>query len=110
VLLGTGAWTAWFLSRPAPEPRRLTSAWLWLRDSWGAVWAIRFSERWNAAAQFYGWPVRLRWRGFDPPNLSKNGDRSLGDAAEDQFRILLRRFADPDEVFGPQTPPAHPPD
>jgi hypothetical protein len=99
VLLGLGAWTAWLMRRPTPLG--LVGAWLWLRDGWGVVWAIRFRDRWNAAAQFHGWPVRLTWRGFDPPDWSTVGDGSCAEAAEGQFRTLLRRFADPDHVLGP---------
>jgi len=38
--------------------------WLDFRDAYGALWALRVAERFNASAVSHGWPARLRWQGM----------------------------------------------
>lgn len=49
-------------------PRDLTevvSRWLWFRDRWGALWALRVMLRVNQTAELQQWPVRLSLRGIE---------------------------------------------
>jgi hypothetical protein len=43
--------------------------WARFRDRFGAVWALRLREQFNAAAQNAGWPVRLGWFGLVPKTV-----------------------------------------
>ena len=98
VLASAAVWVGLALSgksRPAGTEFGMTAAWLRLRDGWGLVWSMRLRNRWNAAAQHYGWNMRLNWNGF----AGLNADESLTTqdiaSAADQFALLLRRFVDP---------------
>ena len=118
LLVSAAAWLA-FALRPKPLPAGPDAAWLRLRDGWGAVWALRVRDRWNAAAEHYGWPVRIEWHGFgdvDPLTRERTArmecrlgtgsdeaaspDRgSMNAAVVQHLRHLLQRFADPDDWF-----------
>ena len=115
LLVSAAAWLA-FALRPKPQPAGPDAAWLRLRDGWGAVWALRVRDRWNAAAAHYGWPCRIEWSGLrdttplpeqrtggvgptsqtGPAQPTGHAPRALNPAAEQHFRHLFDRFADPD--------------
>lgn len=65
ALLAAGICLAFAL---ASAPRRPGSpqdqTWLSFRDAFGAVWALRISERVNAVAKAQRWPIRLGWHGL----------------------------------------------
>lgn len=114
LLVSGLVWLA-FALRPKTLSDGPDAAWLSLRDGWGAVWALRVRDRWNAAAAHYGWPWRLDWSGFQhidpqaerrigsarptpqtgPVEPTARGPRTLDPAAEEHFRYLLQRFTDP---------------
>jgi hypothetical protein len=95
-LIASGAaWLA-LLQRPRANAVGIEQAWLSLRDRWGLVWALRVRDRWNTAAKHYDWPVRLNWGGFSRvPGASVPSTHEM-EAGEHQFRLLLKRFADPE--------------
>jgi hypothetical protein len=93
-------WVAAFRSRgePSAEPG-LGRAWVWFRDHWGVVWALRVKERFNRTAEVQRWPIRLGWFGIIPaPGTEPTSASAFPQAAEATFRSLLRRFAQPDRV------------
>ncbi|MFM7250866.1 MAG: hypothetical protein ACKO5R_13275 [Planctomycetaceae bacterium] len=67
-------------------------AWMALRDTVGAAWALRIAERFDQLAADRGWPCRLGFRGMHPAATPADGAwqrdarRALG--------ALFRRFAD----------------
>jgi hypothetical protein len=67
----------------------LESLWLWFRDHWGVVWALRVQERFNRAADAAGWPIRLTW--FGVALLSPGA--APPEAAATTLKTLIRRFA-----------------
>ena len=80
-------------------PRSKTSLgrlWLWFRDAWGVVWALRVRERFNASAEAAGWSVRLAWIGPVSPDGRSTDD--VPEAAEKVLAALLRRFATPSQI------------
>ena len=88
--------TAQWRSRSIPLARnRLEAIWLWFRDHWGVVWALRVQERFNRAAETQKWPIRLTWHG-----LVSTGDAPevVLDAAETTLKTLLRRFVEPARI------------
>jgi hypothetical protein len=101
VFATSAAWLALGL-RARSVPTGIDGAWITLRDGWGLVWALRVCDRWNAAAEHHAWPIRLTWSGFQPV-VGPTTTSAQFDAAEHQFRLLLRRFADPDELMGSPT-------
>jgi hypothetical protein len=62
-----------------------------LRETLGAAWTLRITERFNGVALERGWPFRLRFAGlaFD----SDRGDARQAEDAKRCLRSLLRRFA-----------------
>ncbi|HEV3004408.1 MAG TPA: hypothetical protein VGX78_08090 [Pirellulales bacterium] len=58
----------WLAHWPAPKARSrrrpIDRVWLDFRDAYGALWALRVAERFNASAAKYGWPARLAWDGL----------------------------------------------
>ncbi len=112
MLSALGALAALILSLgPRPERTRFDALWLWFRDGWGVVWALRVRERFQRAAESSGWPVHLSWNGL----LSEAGTQA-SDVPEEALRtlsVLLKRFADPEsleraarEVRRPCPPPS----
>jgi hypothetical protein len=79
---------------PAPAASRLEAAWLWFRDHWGVVWALRVLERFNRSAEANRWPIRLSWPGVAAVG-GEAGPPSVPAAAEATFAGLIRRFAEP---------------
>ena len=100
--LAVAIWTARWRSKGAGWERRgagLEATWLWFRDHWGVVWALRVQERFNRSAEAMKWPVRLGWHGVVPaPGVANGGERAVPEGAEATLRGLLRRFADPARI------------
>jgi len=74
---------------------RLDATWLWFRDHWGVVWALRVQERFNRTAESLGWSLRLGWYGAVPVSGAAG---EVPDAAEATLQGLLRRFALPGRI------------
>ena len=98
--LAIALWTAEARARRRPAAlSSLDRAWLWFRDHWGVVWALRVLDRFNQSAEAQGWPVRLGWFGaMAAPGQPADAALSVPANAEATFRSLLRRFADPQRV------------
>ncbi|MFM8890200.1 MAG: hypothetical protein ACKOTB_01025, partial [Planctomycetia bacterium] len=78
---------------PIPRARALIDpAFRGLRETFGAAWALRIMERFDAVAATRGWPCRLRFRGLEcpaepgdpPPDWQRDATRA--------FRALALRF------------------
>jgi hypothetical protein len=92
----------------APSIDRL---WLDFRDAFGALWALRVAERFNAAAAQSGWGVWLRWSGLKSSREDQDAERSdkpisadVVPAMHQSLKNLLWRFVAPDwisERLGP---------
>jgi hypothetical protein len=80
--------------RPLEARNRLEAIWLWFRDHWGVVWALRVQERFNRTAEALHWPVRLSWFGV----VSSPAGAEIPEAAEATLKSLLRRFAEPERL------------
>ena len=92
LFVSCAAWSAVVL-RPKNPRLGIHGAWLRFRDSWGVVWATRFRDRWNATAINQEWPLYLSWDGFRRRGMELDDTQYA--AADRQFRVMLRRFADP---------------
>jgi hypothetical protein len=96
-------WVAWtlglsfWIARSSAGGSRPTAGfdglWLWFRDHWGVVWALRTQERFNRTAEQAGWNVRLSWFGLEPVAPLDDGQALAAPAeAETTLRGLIRRF------------------
>jgi hypothetical protein len=86
--------------RAAVRSKGLEATWLWFRDAWGVVWALRVQERFNRAASSARWPVRLSWFGVVPvESVSESSapPESL-ESAIATLSGLLRRFATAERI------------
>ena len=94
-LVAAGALLAavWIPRRPAGMADWIDPAFLSLRDTLGAAWALRIVERFNAVALSRDWPCRLRFAGLDRGGATDGPWRA---DAERTFRAIARRFASPD--------------
>ena len=87
-------WVARFSANRAPLAPGFDSVWLWFRDHWGVVWALRNQERFNRTAELAGWPVRLTWYGLSlVAGLDDGHQPGVPAEALTTFRGLIRRFA-----------------
>lgn len=95
-LAGQAAWVGSLSMIPAArgDARSWNRAWRDFRDGFGALWTLRVAERFNAAAQQYGWDVRLGWRGFHRANGTAE-HIELDAAMQTTLWGLLRRFVSP---------------
>jgi hypothetical protein len=90
----------WFAFARAPRRQRtragsgVEAVWLWFRDHWGVVWALRVQEWFNRAAEVARWPVRLNWFGVVP--LAP--DAAVPEAAATRLKSLIHRFATPERI------------
>ena len=97
--IGLTFWTARWSARRTPSASGFDRIWLWFRDHWGVVWALRNQERFNRTAELAGWPVRLSWYGLEPVDgVEKGSELPVPIDAEPAFRGLLRRFAQADRL------------
>jgi hypothetical protein len=77
----------------------LDRVWLDFRDLFGAIWALRVAERFNAASTMQGWQVWLGWSGLIVGDEQTEGPPPpVEEAMHDQLRILLRRFVSPEWI------------
>ncbi len=99
-LLALGWWLAeWSNRRPSPGRNSLERLWLWFRDHWGVVWALRVQERFNRAAEVSRWPARLTWFGLVPASPATAATAvELPAQAEAALRSLIRRFVATERV------------
>jgi hypothetical protein len=92
-------WVARWSASRTPSGSGFDRTWLWFRDHWGVVWALRNQERFNRTAELSGWPVRLSWYGLEPVDGDEKGrELPVPVEAEPAFRGLLRRFAQADRL------------
>jgi hypothetical protein len=85
----------WLADQPARGWSNLDRIWLWFRDHWGVVWALRTQDRFNRTAELAGWPFRLTWFGLAPTDSAAgNAPITPPKEAEKAFRGLIRRFVD----------------
>jgi hypothetical protein len=96
-LFGASAWIAWLGRRGASDEggNEIDRIWIWFRDRWGTVWALRIAEQFNRSAALGDWPYRLSWTGLAPVDPSSDAPAVPGDRALATMRGLLRRFALP---------------
>ena len=94
-LLAVAVWVAEARSRRrTPAANGLEAIWLWFRDHWGVVWALRVQERFNRAAQSAQWPLRLTWFGV----VYLSPDVAIPEGAVATLRSLILRFATPHRI------------
>jgi len=78
---------------------RLDAFWLFFRDHWGVVWALRVQERFNRSAESLGWPIRINWQGVD--HVEKRNElaqlREGEPPGEPRLRSQLREGEPPGE-------------
>ncbi len=93
-----------WLGRESVE-RTWNAAWRDFRDLYGAVWALRVLQRFNATAEASEWPVRLQWSGFAPaegatplPSEATPSEEieEIPPPAVREIHSLLRRFVTAD--------------
>ena len=99
LTIGWAIWTAEIISIRTPrlEPG-LVTLWIWFRDRWGVVWALRVQERFNHSAARFNWPIRLGWAGIEAAGGEPEGEDwppAVPEEAGPLLVGLLRRFADP---------------
>jgi hypothetical protein len=90
--LMAAVWFAFALAQPRLNARGrsgLETGWLWFRDHWGVVWALRVQEWFNRAAEVAQWPVRLNWFGV----VLLAPDAAVPEAAATRLKSLIHRFA-----------------
>lgn len=89
---------------------RVDAIWVFFRDHWGVVWALRVQERFNRSAESLGWPIRLHWQGVLKVQEPATWDPATAEAL---LVSLLRRFVSAeriDQSVGPEgESPCHPP-
>ncbi len=92
----------WLARQSRVHVRTLTpfdAVWLWFRDHWGVVWALRTQERFNRTAELAGWNVRLTWFGLMAVTQANDAAPLPSSAeAEAMLQSLLRRFATPEKL------------
>jgi hypothetical protein len=79
------------LSGPAA---RIDAAFVAIRETFGAAWALRIAERFDAIAKHRGWPCRLSFRGLQ--GAAGDAGANWATEAERAFRALARRFVNAD--------------
>jgi hypothetical protein len=92
--LALAAAAIWLVRLPMKRrrlPRRpIDRLWLEFRDAYGALWALRVAERFNASAAMYGWPARLRWGGMREAEggvLAVGGDESTDTSKDCKLQV-----------------------
>lgn len=99
-LLALSWWLAeWSSQRPLAGRNSVERLWLWFRDHWGVVWALRIQERFNRSAELSRWPSRLTWFGLAAASQGSEGaPGEIAAQAEATLRSLIRRFVTPRRV------------
>jgi hypothetical protein len=73
-----------------PLAARIDPPFLALRETLGAAWTLRLTERFDAVAAARGWPCRLRFGGLE---VSGSGDAEIWQReAARAFHAIARRF------------------
>jgi hypothetical protein len=72
----------------------LEAIWLWFRDHWGVVWALRVLEWFNRAAETARWPVRLNWFGV----VRLTPDAAIPETAATRLKNLIQRFVTAERI------------
>jgi len=96
VLAAVQSWVWPIRKRAIPEAdpaAAIEAAFLPLRETLGAAWTLRISERFNAEAEERGWPCRLRFDGLHAEAAAEN--RACPAEAILTARALMRRFVSP---------------
>lgn len=89
--------------RGGRPPLPLDQTWLWFRDLWGVVWALRVMERFNRTAAAQRWGFRLGWQGLVADDPTRPPAEAHLAAAGQTLRVLIRRFAEPWRPPGPES-------
>lgn len=85
-------WVAWgTVHRLPPAKSELDRQWLDFRDRYGLVWGQRLREQFNNAAAHAGWPVLLRWHGFQTNAGAPAPDETV---LQTTLLALMKRFGD----------------
>ena len=85
----------WLADQPTRGRNNLDRMYLWFRDHWGVVWALRTQDRFNRTAELSGWPFRLTWFGLAPTDpAAVDAPIDPPEEADKAFRGLIRRFVD----------------
>lgn len=88
--LGLVPWVAWGVARGRPPgTTELDQLWLGFRDRFGLVWGQRLREQFNHSAARAGWPVVLRWHGFQFSAGTPPPDATL---LKTTLLALMKRF------------------
>jgi hypothetical protein len=82
----------------APARNDLERLWLWFRDHWGVVWALRVRDRFNQSAEALGWPIRLAWPGVVWAPRREGSPLTVPPEALPMLKGLLHRFASPERL------------
>jgi hypothetical protein len=98
--LAFGWWLAeWSHRRPSLGRNSVERLWLWFRDHWGVVWALRIQERFNRSAEVSRWPSRLTWFGLVPASPATGAaTEEPPEPAEATLRGLIHRFVAAERV------------
>jgi hypothetical protein len=88
VCIAIVPWIAHF-APTARSQSRAQQLWIDFRDRFGFVWGERLREQFNRAVANAGWPLHLRWSGFD----TKPSPEMEGQAVA-TLEALMKRFAD----------------
>jgi hypothetical protein len=94
---------AWKAEKPCLADSGVERLWLWFRDHWGVVWALRTQERFNRTAELGRWPVRLSWFGLAQAGEAASSSGATGEANARPavlatLRGLIRRFMTPERM------------
>lgn len=84
--IAAAPWTAWAGLWTRTKDRPPAATWRDFRDRFGAIWALRVREQFNAAAKNAGLACELGWSGF----RGLTADNTT--AANDLLAALIRRF------------------
>lgn len=75
---------------PAGPGAGIDTAFVAIRETFGAAWALRIAERFDQIAAQRGWPCRLTFRGLR--GAAAEGAADSQSDADRAFRALARRF------------------
>jgi hypothetical protein len=87
--LAAAAWSAWLLAKSQTAASELEQLWRRFRNGFGAVWALRVMEQFNAAARHASWALHLTWFGLEP---LPEGTPPPSEEVAQKLRAVLKRF------------------